>query len=289
MKLCQACGTAFSGAGWRCPKCGSSPKLESGFLAFAPEMSTEAKGFTREIFASLANLESRNFWFRSRNKLIAWAMARYFPHAKDVLEIGCGTGFVLSDLEALFPAMRLAGSDVQISGLARAARRIKSAALFQMDARRMPFEDEFDVIGAFDVLEHIKEDEQVLVQMHRAVKSGGGIMLTVPQHMFLWSEQDVQAHHVLRYDADALVAKVRRAGFEVERSTSFVSLLLPLMMLSRRAKWFSSRKPDPTDELRVFGPLNFLLERVLDVERAWILLGGRFPLGGSLLIVARKH
>ena len=66
-----------------------------------------------------------------------------------------------------------------------------------MDARRIPFEDEFDVIGAFDVLEHIKEDEQVLVQMHRAVKSGGGIMLTVPQHMFLWSEQDVQAHHVL--------------------------------------------------------------------------------------------
>jgi SAM-dependent methyltransferase len=252
-------------------------------------MTTEAKGFTREIFESLANLESRNFWFRSRNKLIAWAMARYFPHAKDVLEIGCGTGFVLSDLEALFPAMRLAGSDVQISGLARAARRIKSAALFQMDARRIPFEDEFDVIGAFDVLEHIKEDEQVLVQMHRAVKSGGGIMLTVPQHMFLWSEQDVQAHHVLRYDADALVAKVRRAGFEVERSTSFVSLLLPLMMLSRRAKWFSRRKPDPTDELRVFGPLNFLLERVLDVERAWILLGGRFPLGGSLLIVARKH
>ena len=85
-----------------------------------------SKGFTREIFESLANLESRNFWFRSRNKLIAWAMARYFPHAKDVLEIGCGTGFVLSDLEALFPAMRLAGSDVQISGLARAARRESS-------------------------------------------------------------------------------------------------------------------------------------------------------------------
>jgi ubiquinone/menaquinone biosynthesis C-methylase UbiE len=149
-------------------------------------MTTEAKGFTREIFESLANLESRNFWFRSRNKLIAWAMARYFPHAKDVLEIGCGTGFVLSDLEALFPAMRLAGSDVQISGLARAARRIKSAALFQMDARRIPFEDEFDVIGAFDVLEHIKEDEQVLVQMHRAVKSGGGIHAHCsPAHVFV--------------------------------------------------------------------------------------------------------
>ena len=48
------------------------------------------------------------------------------------------------------------------------------ARFFQMDARNIPFENEFDVIGVFDVLEHIEEDEIVFSQIFRAVKSGGG-------------------------------------------------------------------------------------------------------------------
>jgi SAM-dependent methyltransferase len=59
------------------------------------------------------------------------------------------------------------------------------AVLFQMDARKIPFESEFDVIGAFDVLEHIEEDEKALAQIFHAVLPGGGLILTVPQHRFL--------------------------------------------------------------------------------------------------------
>jgi hypothetical protein len=107
--------------------------------------------------------------------------------------------------------------------------------------------------------------------------------------MFLWSEQDVFAHHVRRYSAAEIVGKVRRAGFTIARSTSFVSLPLPLMMLSRHSKQRVSGKFDPSDELRISGPLNFTLERILDVERAWIRTGGQFAMGGSRLVVARKN
>lgn len=64
-----------------------------------------------------------------------------------------------------------------------------------MDARRIPFEGEFDVIGAFDVLEHIEEDERVLGQLNAALRSGGGIIATVPQHQWLWSEMDTVSGH----------------------------------------------------------------------------------------------
>lgn len=287
MKICQACNRPFAGSEWRCPECGSSPKVESGFLAFAPELA-EQGGFASDVSELLASAEARNFWFRSRNQLIIWALGRYFPAARSVLEIGCGTGFVLSGLEAHFPGIRLAGSEIKIPGLAYAAQRVKSATLFQVDARRIPFVEEFDVVGAFDVLEHIQEDELVLSQINQAVVPGGGIILTVPQHRFLWSQQDEYACHVRRYEAENLKQKVRRAGFVVDRVTSFVSLLLPLMFLSRWRKRKAVEKFDPLSELRIGRFANSLMETTLDIERVLIRLGCSVPVGGSLLLIARK-
>lgn len=284
MRLCAACDHAFASDGWRCPACGHEPVAVAGFPAFAPEVGAD-EGFNPAVFAELARLEAGNFWFRARNKLIVWALRQYFPEARGMLEIGCGTGYVLAGVAAAHPLLDLAGSEIHSAGLAHAAARVPGTRLMQMDARHIPFVDEFDVVGAFDVLEHIPEDEAVLAQMHRALRPGGGILVSVPQHMFLWSQADVAACHVRRYSAAELVGKVERAGFGVTRVTSFVSLLLPLMMLSRLAKRNSG---DVLAELRISGPLNRVLERVLDAERSLIRSGASLPVGGSLLLVAHK-
>jgi len=288
MKVCAACGSVFSGEDWMCPHCKCTVQTVGGHLAFAPNLAAQSEGFHPRYFQELATLEARNFWFRARNRLIVWVLQRYFPNARTLLEIGCGTGFVLAGIAKATTSIRLSGSEIFSEGLVFAANRAAGAELFQMDARCIPFENEFDVIGAFDVLEHIEEDEVVLSQMYRAATSGGGIILTVPQHEFLWSQQDVHACHVRRYEARDLVRKVEGAGFTVERTTSFVSLLLPLMYLSRRRKREGGRNVDPMDELRIGAFANMLLEAVLDLERAFIRLGGRFPAGGSLLLIARK-
>src|SRR4030095_11666933 len=151
--------------------------------------------------------------------------------AKTFLEIGCGTGFVLSGVKEALPSLTLAGSEIFSEGLGFAAQRLPDVDLFQMDARRIPFREEFDVIGAFDVLEHIQEDEAVLTQMYAATKKGGGILITVPHHPFLWSGSDEFARHARRYKTRELCDKVRRAGFHVLRVTSFVSVLLPALIL----------------------------------------------------------
>ena len=70
-----------------------------------------------------------------------------------------------------------------------------------MDARNIPFRDEFDVIGAFDVLEHIDEDVAVIDEVRKALRPGGGFLMSVPQHPALWSQQDERAFHVRRYTA----------------------------------------------------------------------------------------
>lgn len=289
MKLCLACRRTFNAATWHCPYCGDQPAQRDGFLEFSPDFLADA-GFKDAHFGELVNLEARNFWFRARNKLIVWALQRYFPDKPNFLEVGCGTGFVLSGISAACRHLKLAGSEISSAGLAHAAKRVQGAELFQMDARAIPFVEEFDVIGAFDVLEHIEEDEKVLGQLHRALRTGGGLLITVPQHEFLWSRMDVHACHVRRYGARDLAAKVRAAGFDVLRMTSFVSLLLPLMLASRlrQRQPYEGGSYDPLAELRIGGLTNSLLERVMDVERLLIRAGLSFPVGGSLMMIVRK-
>lgn len=288
MKVCLSCGTRFEADHWRCPACGHEPERRGTHLFFAPELAAQSPGYDPACFGQIAQLEAGNFWFRARNRLIVWALHRYFRGAQNLLEIGCGTGYVLSGIAAAAPGLRLSGSEVNQSGLEYAASRVPHAQLMQMDARRLPFVSEFDVIGAFDVLEHIDDDGAVLRQMFSALVPGGGILVTVPQHPALWSEYDVRAHHVRRYRKQELSDKVTAAGFKVARTSSFVSLLLPLLFGSRLRQKADTADYDPLAELRLPRWLNAVLETVLDAERWLIRAGVSLPAGGSLLLVACK-
>lgn len=109
------------------------------------------------------------------------------------MEIGCGTGYVLARVAQAYPAATLVGSEIFSAGWAYSAS--PAAELLQLDARQIPYVEEFEVIGAFDVLEHIQEDEIVLAAILRPLKPGGGVAIAVPQ----WSDANESACHVRRY------------------------------------------------------------------------------------------
>jgi SAM-dependent methyltransferase len=265
------------------------PAKIQGFAAYAPESAGASDGFRPEYFAQLSRLEAGNFWFRIRNDLIVATVLRHFPHASKAMEIGCGTGFVLAALSKALPAAAFVGSEIYPEGLHFAASRLPAATFCQMDARAIPFHDEFDLVGAFDVVEHIQQDTEVLAQVHKALKRGGGFVLTVPQHMFLWSQQDAAACHVRRYARGELESKLRGAGFRVVSSTSFVSLLFPLLLASRLLKRGRRADYDPTVEFRIPSWANAMLLAVSKVEATLIMAGVRFPFGGTRLVAAVKE
>jgi SAM-dependent methyltransferase len=289
MKVCSACRANFSRPDWECPDCGHLPVRVDGFVALAPDFASSGGGFHPEIFEKLATLEAQNFWFRARNRLIVWVLKRYSPNMQRFMEIGCGTGYVLAGVASAYPSATMVGSEIFSVGLPFAALRASSAELIQMDARQIPYVDEFDVIGAFDVLEHIEEDEAVLAAMLNALRPGGRIAITVPQHPWLWSTEDDSACHVRRYKISELREKVLRAGFKVEFETSFVSLLLPAMLASRLNKQKPMLKDDSLSELDLPNWLNRSLEMVMSFERKLIQIGVRFKLGGSRLLIATKE
>ena len=288
MKLCLNCGSQFENVGWRCPGCGVTPPSINGFLAFAPLLSHGTEGFVPEAFTALDRLQDRSFWFRARNRLVADLVRRFVPNARAVLEVGCGTGYVLTALRQALPQARLFGGELDASALTFAKRRVgANVDLFQMDGRALPFVNEFDLVCAFDVLEHVDKDEAALAEVRRALKPGGVALLAVPQHPFLWSKADEYGRHKRRYGRRELADKCRRVALAVEFETSFVTGLLPLMAASR----FASRHRavyDPALEYMLPRGFNRACEAVLDLERRAINAGMRFPVGGSRFVVARR-
>ena len=258
-----------------------------GIPLFAPELAGTMTGMDPKSFEALSAVEATNFWFVARNELIVGLVKRLFPEARSFLEIGCGNGAVLQAIAQSRDWTRLVGSELHPAGLTIARNRMpRDVEFVQMDAREIPARKVFDLTGAFDVIEHIDDDEAVLRGMRRATRDGGGVIIAVPQHPSLWSWADDVALHKRRYRRGELEAKLVRNGFRPVFSTSYTSLLLPLMMASR---WKDRRKPpDSTNsEFDIPPAVNRLLTRVLRFEVALTLAGTRWPAGGSRIVAAR--
>jgi hypothetical protein len=157
----------------------------------------------------------------------------------------------------------------------------------QMDARRVPATGLFDLTGAFDVIEHIGDDEGVLRGLRQATRSGGGIIVAVPQHPWLWSRADELAYHERRYCRGELEDKLRRNGFQVVFSSSYTTLLLPMMIASRMLVKSQESLDDPNPEFALNPKVNGLFKAILRAEVGLTLAGLRWPVGGSRVVVGR--
>jgi SAM-dependent methyltransferase len=256
-------------------------------------------GYDPAFFKSLDQIEDRHFWFRARKRVVATVVRdltarlhRERSSSYHVLELGCGNGGMLRLLQDCSPGGVVVGMDLFAEGL-RFARNRCDCALVQGDAGRPPFGEQFQIVGMFDVLEHIEQDVAALRDVRRMLAPGGAIVITVPAHMSLWSYFDIAAHHARRYSTDELASKLNIAGFDVEYVTQFMGAIYPLVWLGRRVKAALGGAGDAMkqtqQELRITPGLNTLLDRVLAGEEALIRGRRKITRGTSILALARRR
>jgi SAM-dependent methyltransferase len=295
-RRCLACGAVQPIAddervwpvGWQCAACGHVVAQSDGVPMFAPDLADTVSGMDPQNFEALSKVEAEHFWFVVRNELIVDLVNKFFPDAHRFLEVGCGNGAVLRAVAQSRHWERLVGSELHPSGLAVARKRLPPEVEFvQMDARHIPAMDVFDLTGAFDVIEHIADDEAVLRGMRAATQTGGGTIIAVPQHPCLWSRADDIAHHQRRYRRGELEAKLHRNGFEVLFSSSFTALLLPLMAASRLKGRGNETDDDVLREFKLNRHVNDMFIAILRAEIRLTLAGWRWPAGGSRIVVGR--
>jgi SAM-dependent methyltransferase len=236
-------------------------------------------------------VEERSFWFTHRNQCISSTIQRLPPEGV-LLDVGGGNGFVARELMRHGVNVMLIepGRDGARNAWLRGVRPVVNATL--ADAG-------FAVhsvggVGLFDVIEHIEDDVQFLRESREYLVDGGRVYATVPAFSALWSHEDRLAGHFRRYSAGSLRRAFERAGFDVEYLTAmFVWLPIPVL-LARRLPYLLGRSAANADRTRAEHALpdslaGRLLTRALMMEHRTISRGGRFVVGGSLLVVAKRR
>ncbi len=278
--------------------------------------------------------EERHWWYAGMRKTALALLGRALQGEQArsgrplrLLDAGCGTGGTTMRLRA-FGAVY--GVDLAWEALLPARERGLGGRLARGSVERLPFRDaSFDVVTCFEVLYHlaVAEDRQALAELRRVLLPGGRLLLRVPAHDWLRGEHDRLVHTRHRYTRAELAAKLRGAGFEVERLSWANSLLFPPAAAKRllertgggpRLPAAAGQQPgaqpvgrnlarpgpggdhvlSPGTSERVArrvepdlwqppGPLNALLEAVVGVEALVVPRGIPLPFGLSLLALGR--
>jgi SAM-dependent methyltransferase len=237
----------------------------------------------RVVYEQMAELDQRHWWYRARRLVLATLIRRKAPPPPGarLLEIGCGTGHNLGMLGE-FGAVDGLELDAQARTFAeeRLGRPVMSSPLPELSG--VP-EHNYDLVGAFDVIEHIADDRAALESIARLLKPGGKFVMTVPAHQWMWSAHDVVNHHKRRYSKSALRRLIEQSPLRLQSIGYFNSVLFPVAVAERMAS--KARGKDDANLSLPAKPLNFALEQVFAAERHLI---GRLPLppGLSLFAVA---
>lgn len=221
----------------------------------------------------LAALEDTHWWYRERRDLLARALRGVAPgRALDVGAAGGGNTRVLRGLGWEAAALEYGPDGAEV-----AAQR--GLPVLRADATRLPVADgSLDLVMAFDVLEHLAEDDACAAAVHRALRPGGCFLVAVPCDPRLWSAHDEAVGHVRRYTRKTLGDLLGRNGFQVESMDSWNVLLRPVVALRRRSSTGS-------DLEQLHPVVNAGLRAVITAER---YLPVRSLPGVSLLVQARR-
>lgn len=243
----------------------------------------------------VSRVDRKHFWYIIRNERILSLIRQRHSNLAEVsfLEIGCGTGNVIGYLHE-HGLSDVVGYDLNPKALEVCKNRypnlnFKKTNFLDVDSCNK----RFDVVGMFDVLEHLPSEQDALVQVRKHVQPGGTFVMTVPAHSFLWSKMDEIYGHHRRYTKKRLNLALEKAGFTDIHIAYFMAPLVPLLLLRRKFMRLPSQLSlEETvailrDDAKYPGDfINATLQFVMRSEHK--LLGMKdFNFGGSLIAIAK--
>jgi len=238
----------------------------------------------REL-AEMYAVESSHWWYAGKRLLFQRLLAgRLSQSHMRILDVGCGTGAVALDFGRYG---RVVACDRSRDAIAFARTRgVRDAVV--SDATHVPFADaSFDLVLAFDVIEHVDDDRAMLTELGRVLRPGGAVAIHVPAWPSLWSRHDEVLEHRRRYTRRALRGVIADAGLSAEYlGWASATILLPAFAL-RMVRRMRPAADDGQDVFALPGPLNAVMLGAYRVEAALAASTG-LPFGLSLAAVATR-
>ena len=239
----------------------------------------------RQAYDRMRVLQADHWWFRGKRTILKGLIgALDLPKPAKVLEVGCGPGGNLPMLQAFGEVTGLE-PDEDSRAFAQADTGVTVVGGLLPDG--LPFAPEsFDLIAAFDVIEHVDEDQASVTALAALLKPGGYMATTVPAHPWMWSAHDALHHHKRRYTLSPYRKLFETAGLEVVKASPFNTLLFPPIAAVRLIKSLLKAKGADDDAMPP-RPINALLAGLFGAELGW-LKHAPLPFGVSILLLARR-
>ncbi len=227
-----------------------------------------------------ASLSQRDYWwYRARAQLLEVALGGHLGTPQRLLDVGSADG---PSVEWMSGEHRRTTIDVDPRGL-KPGEGVCASAL------ALPFGDaSFDVVGAFDVLEHCEPEAQAVTELSRVLRPGGRLLMSVPAYQWAWTDHDEQAGHYRRYTRRRLVRAIEGGGLVVERATYGFCGVFPFFAAERLVRRLKKPAPSRDKQLPTVSPT---MDRVLmGLTRAESRVLGRsnLPFGSSVFLAAVK-
>jgi len=239
--------------------------------------------------------EREHWWFRARESILRRQMERLIsegrlPARPRILNIGAATGRSSEWLGELGDVVSLE-YDVDCCRLTRERTGLDIVEGTILD---LPWESgSFDVVCAFDVIEHVENDAGGVAEMKRVCRKDGILFVTVPASPLLWSEHDEINHHFRRYRMREL--KALFTGLDILLSSGFNSVLFAPIAVHRVVRRLTHRlsqvrsRPLKSDFSRSqFSMVDGVLETLFRSESLWLSRGIGLPWGVSAMIIAKR-
>ena len=237
---------------------------------------------------NLYTQEEKHFWFIARKEYIFQIIKQFISMSDKIIEIGAGTGNVSRYLQGN-GYKNISVGEMHLSGL-KYAKDYGIKECYQFNLLNTPFENEFNAVFMFDVLEHIKEDDFALQNVHKSLNKGGKIVLTVPSHMWLWNRDDAIAGHKIRYTKKELINKLEGNGFVIIKARYFFVAITPLLFLRTVLNKDDKSEVKESEFSNDISMNSLLNDTLLFISRVENKINQFLPniFGGSLLIIAKK-
>jgi SAM-dependent methyltransferase len=231
--------------------------------------------------------EGAHWWYRVRRNIVKRILASMAKRRDGtglrILEVGCGTGQLMKEIE---PYGAVFGMDISQRAVSYCKARGLAPSIATAD--RLPYRSEaFDTVIALDVLEHLQDDHAGAKEIARVLSPSGVAIIAVPAFMFLWGITDEVSHHYRRYTRGEVVALIEGAGLHVRRATYFNTFLFPAIAAVRLAVRFC-RIPMQSEGRIGSNVINEVLYGIFSVE-SQLLRYMQFPFGVSVLVIASKE
>ena len=238
-----------------------------------------------QAYQEMIELQQTHWWFCARRKILSSLLQKYVPVGNCVLEVGAGTGANLALLEKWGTVTALEPNPFAANYLSQHFN-VKIIRESLPTARKTDLEN-FDLIAALDVLEHIKEEDSALNFIYQRLRPGGRAIITVPAFDFLWSSHDETLHHQRRYLKSELANKMKSAGLKIEFQSYFNFFLLPPALFVRLMdKFFKGLGQSGTK--KSLPAVNHCLKFIFGLE-SHVLRLSPLPFGLSIVIIGSKY